>query len=92
MKTTPLLSKNKLSSLLLILAIPFATLAEQMPTAEEEAAQNEQMALYTKIAIAVVFAASVAAFLIYKTKHEKTLREKHIEQMKKIQANKKKAA
>ncbi len=93
MKTTILTtSKVRLSSLLLVLALPLATLAEHMPTPEEEAAQNEQMAMYTKIAIAVVFAVSVALFLIFKTKHEKKLREKHIEQMKKIQANKKKAA
>jgi len=84
--------KKQLSLLLFGLATPIATFAEHIPTAEEEAAHNEEIAFYTKIGIAIVFAVSVTAFLIFKTKQEKKLREKHIEQMKKIQANKRKAA
>ncbi len=84
--------KKQFSWLLLIIAVPFTTLAEHLPTAEEEAAKNDRIAMYSEIAIAVLFAVAVTAFLVFKSKHEKKLREKHLEQMKKIQANKKRAA
>lgn len=92
MKTILRISRKQLSSLFLFLAVPFATLAEHIPTAEEEAAQNEKVAMYSEIAIAVLFVVAVVLFLIFKSRHEKRLREKHIEQMKKVQAAKKKAA
>jgi heme/copper-type cytochrome/quinol oxidase subunit 2 len=92
METIFKISRKHLSSLLLVLAVPFTTLAEHIPTAAEEAAQNEKVAMYSEIAIAILFVVAVTLFLIFKSRHEKKLREKHIEQMKKVQAAKKKAA
>ena len=77
--------------ILIILVAPIAAIAETL-TAEQEAAQNAKIALWGEIGIGVLFAAALTAFLIYKTKHDKKLREKHLEQMKKVQANKRRAA
>jgi hypothetical protein len=84
--------KKQFVGLLFILITPLVTFAENVPTPAEEAAQNAKIALWGEIGIGVLFAGALSAFLIYKTKHDKKLREKHIEQMKKVQAAKKRAA
>ena len=78
--------------LLFIVIVPVAAFAEHLPSAAEEVAHSNQMAFWGEIGIGVLFAAALTAFLIYKTKHDKKLREKHLEQMKKVQANKRRAA
>ena len=76
---------------LFILTSPIIGFAQQL-TAEEEAAQSRKMELYGEIGIAILFAVSVAAFLVFKAKHDKKQLEKQRRQMEQIQANKRKAA
>ncbi len=91
MKTISKLIKNKQFALLLfVLVTPFASFA-QVPTAAEEAAANAKTALIGEVAIAVLFIVAVTAFLVYKAKHDKKVREKQLEVMKKVQAAKKRA-
>ena len=84
--------KNRFIGLLFILIAPIAAFAEKMPTPEEEAAQNAKIALWGEIGIGVLFAAALIAFLIFKSKHDKKVREKQMEQMKKVMAAKRRAA
>ena len=88
------LIKNKhVAMLLLVMITPLATFAqEHIKTAAEEAAEAKQTALYAEIGIAVLFIGAVTAFLIFKAKHDKKVREQQLEQMIKVQAAKKRAA
>ena len=93
MKTISQLIKNKQFALLLfVLVSPLASFAETLPTAKEEAAASARNALIGEIAIAVIFIVAVTAFLVYKAKHDKKVREKQLEIMKKVQAAKRRAA
>lgn len=93
MKTLNKLIKNKQFVLfLLVLMAPLASFAQQKLTMAEEAEQNAKIALWGEIGIGVLFIVSVTAFLIYKAKHDKKVREKQMEQMKKVQAAKRRAA
>ncbi len=74
---------------LMLPLISFAVTSADI-TAEAEAAKK--MSMYMEIACGVVFVGGVVAFLIWKSKHDKKVREKQIEQMKKIQAAKRRAA
>ena len=92
MKTISNKLYRRLNLLLLSIIMPFASFAS---TKEEIAAQmkaDEQLQLYMEVACIVVFVGGVVAFLIWKSKHDKKLREKQMEQMKKIQAAKRRAA
>jgi len=86
--------KNKqVAMLLLVLITPLATFAqEHVKTAAEEAADAQQTALIAEIGIAVLFIGAVTAFLVFKAKHDKKVREQQMEIMRKVQAAKKKAA
>ena len=82
----------RISLLILSIILPFTSFAE---TKEEIAAKikaDEQMQMYMEVACIVVFVGGVIAFLIWKSKHDKKIREKQMEQMKKIQAAKRRAA
>jgi predicted permease len=93
MKTISQLIKNKQIALFLfVLVTPFASFAQHVATTEEEAASNARTALIGEVAIAVLFIVAVTAFLVYKAKHDKKVREKQLEIMKKVQAAKKRAA
>jgi len=93
METISKLIKNKQIALLLfVLMAPFASFAQHVPTATEEAEANARVALIGEVGIAVLFIVAVTAFLVYKAKHDKKVREKQLEQMKKVQAAKRKAA
>ena len=93
MKTISKLIKNKQFALLLfVLVAPLASFAQHLPTAAEEAEANTKVALWGEIGIGVLFVVSVTAFLVYKAKHDKKVREKQMEQMKRVQAAKRRAA
>ncbi|HXU28339.1 MAG TPA: hypothetical protein VN698_13995 [Bacteroidia bacterium] len=93
METLKNLVKNKHIALLLVLLTPLATFAqEHLKTAAEEAEEAKQTALFAEVGIAVLFIAAVTAFLVFKAKHDKKVREQQLEQMKKVQAAKRKAA
>mgnify|MGYP001547870432 CR=1 FL=1 len=94
METLKKLVKNKqIALLLLVLITPLATFAqEHLKTAAEEAEESKQFALYGEVGIAILFIADVTAFLIFKAKHDKKVREQQLEIMKKVQAAKKRAA
>lgn len=64
----------------------------QAKTAAELADEQSKMSLYGEIAIGVLFVVSLTLFIIWKTKHDRKEREKHLEQMRKIAAAKKRAA
>ena len=91
MKTIIKRLKKQVYMIVIILLAPIVSIAETL-TAEEEAAQSAKIALWSEIGIGVLFAVALVVFLVYKTKHDKKLREKHLEQMKKVMAAKKKAA
>jgi triosephosphate isomerase len=93
MKTIIKLVKNTPFVLVFFMLItPLASFAQHVPTAAEEAEAAKQTAFIGEIAIAVLFIVSVTAFLVYKAKHDKKVREKQLEIMKKVQAAKKRAA
>lgn len=64
----------------------------QAKTAAEMAAEENKMSLYGEIAIGVLFAVALTLFIIWKTKYDRKEREKHLEQMRKVAAAKKRAA
>lgn len=95
MKTLNKLMKKGQTALflLIMLVIPTLTFAqEKLISAEEERAQADRIALIAEVSIGVIFVAAVTAFLIYKAKHDKKVREQQMEQMKRVQAAKRKAA
>jgi hypothetical protein len=94
MKKIIRLIKNKqVILLLLVLITPLATFAqEHLETVAEQKAKEDKIALMGEIGIAVLFIAAVTAFLVFKAKHDKKVREQQLEVMRKVQAAKKKAA
>jgi heme/copper-type cytochrome/quinol oxidase subunit 2 len=91
--------KKQFIVLLFIVITPLVTLAQQSKTAEdiakeakEEAADIARWQMIGMIGTGVLFVGGVTAFLVYKTKHDKALREKQIEQMKKVMAAKKRTS
>ena len=92
-KIIKLIKNKQVAMLLLVLITPLATFAqEHVATAAEEAEAAKKTALFAEIGIAVLFIGAVTAFLIFKAKHDKKVREKQLEIMKKVQAAKKRAA
>lgn len=91
MKTLLKKLNNRLIAGLLLLLLPFIASAQKMVSAEEEAKTAAQTALYSEIAIGVLFVAAVAGFLIYKAKHDKKVRERQMQQMRNVQARRKAA-
>jgi len=92
-KIIKLIKNKQAAMLLLVLITPLATFAqEHLQTVAEQKAAEDKMALMGEIGIAVLFIAAVTAFLVFKAKHDKKVREQQMEQMKKVQAAKRKAA
>lgn len=77
---------------MVVLLALFSTLGVQAKTAAEMAADDNKMSLYGEIAIGVLFVVALTLFIVWKSRHDKKEREKHMEQMRKIAANKKRAA
>ena len=82
----------RLSLLLLAIILPIASFADTKDEIAAKIKADEQMQMYMEVACIVVFVGGVVAFLIWKTSHDKKMREKQMEQMKKIQAAKRRAA
>jgi hypothetical protein len=92
-KIINLIKNKQVALLLLVLITPLVTFAqEHVKTAQEEAADNERNGQIALIGVGVLFVGAVTAFLVYKTKHDKKVREQQLEVMRKVQAAKKKAA
>jgi|GEM_PF-1776444 hypothetical protein len=92
-KIIKLIKNKQVALLLLVMITPLVTFAqEHVKTAAEEAEEAKTTALFAEIGIAVLFIAAVTAFLVFKAKHDKKVREQQLEIMKKVQAAKKKAA
>ena len=77
---------------LVVLVTLLLSAAAQAKTAAELEADQKSMSLYGEIAIGVLFVVALTAFIVWKTKHDKREREKHLEQMRKVAAAKKRAA
>jgi len=77
---------------MVVLLALFSTLGAQAKTAAEMAADDNKMSLYGEIAIGVLFVVALTLFIVWKSKHDKKERERHLEQMRKVAANKKRAA
>jgi hypothetical protein len=92
MKTIMQQINKKRYALLFVLISPLISMAQNMPSAAEEAAQNARIALYSEIGIGVLFVVAVASFLVYKTRYDKKVRDQQLKQMQQMQANKRKAA
>ncbi|MHB8260139.1 MAG: hypothetical protein ACYDCN_08370 [Bacteroidia bacterium] len=84
------INKKQFILLLFTLLAPLITFADEAlspkEVAAQEAATEARWAMIGEIAIGVIFAVAVTAFIMYKTKHDKKEKAKHIEIMKKVQA------
>ncbi|MHB8261194.1 MAG: hypothetical protein ACYDCN_11385 [Bacteroidia bacterium] len=56
--------------------------------AAKEAAEKATWDIVNVVAIVIFFVVAVTVFLIYKTKHDKRERKKHMAQLRKLQENK----
>jgi len=70
----------------------FSAVSVEAKTAAEQAAEQKNLSLYGEIAIGVLFVVALTLFIVWKSKHDKKEREKHLEQMRKVAANKRRAA
>ena len=80
---------HRLSLLFLAIILPLTSFADAKA---DQLKADERLQMYMEIACIVVFVAAVAVFLVWKNKHDRQLREKQMEQMKKVQAAKRRAA
>lgn len=85
-------TKSKILRGVVVLLTLFWSAGVQAKTSAELAEQQSKTSLYGEIAIGVLFVVSLTLFIIWKTKHDRKEREKHLEQMRKIAAAKKRAA
>jgi len=81
---------KRVSLFLLAIIAPSLSFAESFSVSEQT--QGGNASLYAEIAIGIGFVGAVVAFLIWKSKHDKKMREKQLEQMRKVQAAKRRAA
>jgi hypothetical protein len=70
----------------------FASFSVQAKTAAELEAEQSNTSLYGEIAIGILFVVALTLFIVWKSKHDKKEREKHLEQMRKVAAAKRRAA
>lgn len=80
------------SLIILALLLPVASFADTNAEIAAKIKAEEELQLYMEIACIAVFVGGIIAFLIWKTKHDKKVKAQHMEQMKKIQAAKRRAA
>ena len=76
----------------LSIMLPFASFAATAEELAAEAKKAERDSMIMEVSCVVVFVGGVIAFLIWKSRHDKKIREQQMEQMKKIQAAKRRAA
>ncbi len=84
--------KKKNLPLILVLLTLLSSVSVQAKTAAQMAAEENNTTLYGEIGVGVLFVVALTAFVIWKSKHDKKEREKHLEQMRKVAAAKKRAA
>jgi hypothetical protein len=84
--------KRKILPGFLVLLTFFTSVTLQAKTAAELAAEENNKTLYGEIGVGVLFVVALTLFVIWKSKHDKKEREKHLEQMRKVAASKKRAA
>ncbi len=88
--------KNGLFPIMVILVSLFSSVSVSAQakalTAAELAQHEKDVSLYGEIGIAILFVVALTFFIVWKSKHDKKEREKHLEQMRKVQASKKRAA
>ncbi|HWY38810.1 MAG TPA: hypothetical protein VNY73_09645 [Bacteroidia bacterium] len=83
---------QRVSLVFLAIMLPLMTFADTASDLKAQEEADRRVNLYMEVACGVVFIGSVIVFIIWKTKHDKKMRERQMEQMKKIQAAKRKAA
>lgn len=84
--------KRKLFTVCLVLVTLFSTIGLQAKTAAEMKEASDNETLYGEIGVGVLFVVALTVFIVWKSKHDKKEREKHLEQMRKVAAAKKRAA
>ena len=85
------IKNNTVLKFVLLLSI-FSSAGAYAKTAAELAEEQKNYSLYGEIAIGALFVVALTLFIVWKSKHDKKEREKHLKQMQKMQANKKRAA
>ncbi|MGZ3866117.1 MAG: hypothetical protein ACXVNR_06770 [Bacteroidia bacterium] len=90
MKTLKLFRQASL--IVLALLLPVVSFADTNAEIAAKIKAEEELQMYMEIGCIVAFVGGIIVFLIWKTKHDKQVKEKQMEQMKKIQAAKRRAA
>ena len=83
--------KNGLFSKIVMLVSLFTAVGAQAETTAEIVQHEKNMTMFGEIGIGVLFVVALTFFIVWKSKHDKKEREKHLEQMNKIQAKKRAA-
>lgn len=84
--------KNMLLRIVSVFAFVLFYVNAQAKSAAELAQETKDRTLYGEIAVGALFVVALTLFIVWKTKHDRKERERHLEQMKKVQANKRRAA
>lgn len=79
-------------SKIVVLVSLFSVVSVQAETTAELVQHEKNMTMYGEIGVGVLFVVALTFFIVWKSKHDKKEREKHLEQMRKVQAAKKRAA
>jgi hypothetical protein len=85
-------TKSKILRGVVVLLTLIWSAGAQAKTAAELAADENKTSLYGEIAIGILFVVALTLFIVWKTKHDRREREKHLEQMRKVAAAKRRAA
>lgn len=82
----------RISLFLSAILLPMISFADAKADLAAQIAEDEKKNMIMEVACVAVFVGGVIAFLIWKSSHDKKVRAQQMEQMKKIQAAKKRAA
>lgn len=83
---------QKIFSLGMLAMFFLLSFISQAKTSEEMAEEQQKTTLYGEIGVGVLFVVALTLFIVWKTRHDKKERERHMKQMQKLAANKKRAA
>jgi Na+-driven multidrug efflux pump len=92
MKTFSTKLFKQISLVVLSVMLPFISFAETSQELAAQAAEDAKNSLYTEIISGVAFGVAVIVLLIWKFRYDKKVRIKQEEQMKKVQASRRRAA
>ncbi|MGZ3864523.1 MAG: hypothetical protein ACXVPN_16530 [Bacteroidia bacterium] len=81
-----------ISLIVLAILLPAISFADTNAEIAAKIKAEEEMQMYMEIGCIVAFVGGIIVFLVWKTKHDKKVKEQQMEQMKKIQAAKRRAA